>query len=379
MNTVATDLVNVAKTIAAPRPPQPEEEQFHNALRARTPRALVTPALIALNLAFFIVMVFGSGAPKDPETLVRWGANFGPRTTNGEWWRLVTALFVHSGYLRLFVNIAGLAQAGLMLERLVGPLAFATTFFAAGILPGLKDISEQPIGVSVGASAAIFGIYGLLVASFLLGLRRRSPATIPLSALRRLAPAAGVFILYNVALGGPPHLAGLMLGFACGIVLAFGVSDRKPSPLRVAIVVAAAAVAAVAAAVPLRGIADVRPEIARIAALDDRTTSAYDAAVLRFRNGRMTAEALARYIDREILPDLTAALARLRAIHGVPRQHQSIVAAADEYLRLRQDSFRLRAEGLRKGSMQKLQQAERREAAAREALEKIAPVEPPGG
>jgi hypothetical protein len=61
----------------------------------------------------------------------------------------------------------------------------------------------------------------------------------------------------------------------------------------------------------------------------------------------------------------------LLAIRGVPAQHRPIVASADEYLRLRQDSFRLRLEGLRKSSMKTLQQAEVKEIAAREALEKV--------
>jgi rhomboid protease GluP len=320
-------------------------------------------------------MALGSGPLGDPETLVGWGASFGPRTTNWEWWRLVTALFVHSSLIHLLANIAGLVQAGLIVERLVGPLAFATTYFVAGILPGLIDISAQPVGVSFGPSAAIFGIYGLLALRFLVGMRYRSLATtIPLPALKRLAPAAGVFMLYNLTAGGPPHFAGLVLGFVCGIVLAIGASE-KPSPRRIATIGAAAAIATLVAAVPLHGIADVRPEIAQIVALDERTTSGYDAVVVRFRKGRITAEALARHIDREIVPEFSAALERVRALQGVPRQHRAIVASAEDYLRLRLDSFRLRAEGLRKSSMPKLQQAERIEGDARDALDMIKSVD----
>jgi membrane associated rhomboid family serine protease len=373
---LADDLTNVTYSIIGH--PTRQEAQFHDALRARTPQVVATLALAALNAAVFILMVLGSGPLGDPETIVRWGGNFGPRTTNWEWWRLVTALFVHSSLIHLLVNIAGLVQAGQIVERLVGPRAFTTTYFVAGILPGLLGISDQPVGVTAGAGPAVFGIYGLLGASFVVGLRHRSPVTIPLPALKRLAPAAGIFLLYNVVAGGP-FVSGLVLGFVCGIALAFGAGDQNPTPRRIAQIAGAAAVVAVVAAVPLHGIADIRPEIARIAALHEHTTSGYDAAAARFRKGRISADALAKHIDREILPNLTAAHERVLALRGVPRQHQPLVAAAEEYLRLHVVSFRLRADGLRKSSMPKLQQAERTEGDARAALEKIKALDPSGG
>jgi len=91
------------------------QEPFREALRARTPRTIVTPVLVALYAIVFSCLLVGSGSLSDPETLIRWGGNFGPRTTNGEWWRLVATTFVHAGALHLLVNIAGLFQLGLVL------------------------------------------------------------------------------------------------------------------------------------------------------------------------------------------------------------------------------------------------------------------------
>jgi membrane associated rhomboid family serine protease len=328
-----------------------ECEPFRDALRARTPWALVTPTLVALNVTIFLFMLFGAGALSDPQTLVGWGGNFGPRTTNGEWWRLVTSMFVHSGMLQLLVNVAGLVSIGFILERLVGPLAFAAVYVAAGVLACLVSLYVHPLAVSVGASGAIFGLYGLLLASSIWAVLNRSSVTIPLTAVKRLGPAAAVFILYNVAndgLDSTAKLAGLVAGFVCGIVLARRVNDGTPPARHVAAAMAATVAIAVAAAVVLHGVTDVRPEMARVVAVEDRTASAYQTAVDRFKNGRISADALAQTIDQTIVPELQAADSRLKALDRVPHEQQPLLAAAQDYLRLRFESWRLRAEGLRK-------------------------------
>jgi membrane associated rhomboid family serine protease len=347
-----------------------ECEPFRNALRERTRWPLVTAALIALNATVFVFMLFGAGALSDPITLVGWGGNFGPRTTNGEWWRLLTSVFVHSGMLHLLANLIGLVQIALILERLVGRLAFAAVYVTAGVFASMVSLSAYPLAVSVGASGAIFGLYGLLLASAIWGLLHRSIVTIPLMAVPRLVPAAAVFILYNVStdgLGINAELAGLLAGLACGLFLARGVSDGQPPARHVAAAMAVAVVIAVASAVTLRGVTDVRPEIERVVRLEDRTASAYQTAVNQFRRGRITSEAVAQLIDRTIEPELLAADARLKAVNGVPREQQPLVASAEEYLRLRYESWRLRAEGLRKTDLLTLQEARDTGAASSES------------
>ena len=333
---------------------RPECDAFREALRVRTPWVLVTPALIALNVTVFVVMLRGGGALSAPQTLAAWGGNFGPLTTNGGWWRLVASMFVHSGMLHLLVNIAALIQIGLILERLVGPWVVATVYITAGTLASLVSLSAHTVAVTVGASGAIFGLYGLLLASSIWGLFPRSSVTIPLHTLKRLGPAAAVFVLYSMAsdhLQFLAELTGLVAGFVWGLVLARGVSHRKPEPRWAAAAMAATVVIAVASAFSLRGIADVKPEMERVVALEDRTVRAYQTAAEGFRKGRITAEALALLIDRTIMPELQAADARVKALEKVPLEHQPLVASAEEYLRLRSESWRLRAEVLRKTNM----------------------------
>ena len=350
-----------------------EPDPFHDALRARTPWPIVTAALVALNAGIFIGMIFGAGAIADPATLVAWGGNVGPRTSNGEWWRLVTAMFVHSGFWHLVINMAGLVQLGIMLERLVGHFAFAALYLAAGVFASLVTLFAAPLTVSVGATGAIFGLYGLLVASIVWGMVQRSTVTIRLKAMKPMAPAAAFFVLYAVATSREDgaELAGLVTGLLCGLVLARGVGERKPPARRIAVAVAATLVIAAALAVPVRGMSDARPEIARVLAFEDRTVLAYQAAVNQFKLGAISAKALAVVIERTIVPELQSMRTRVKAIERVPPIQKGLLTSAEEYLRLRDQSWRLRAEGLHKSSMRTLRQADEAEHTSLEAFEQL--------
>ena len=355
---------------------------LRDALRARTRWPVVTPALLAVNAAVFVLMHCLPGALDDPDTLVGWGANFAPRTTNGEWWRLVTMLFVHPSLLHLLATIAGLLPLGLLLERLVGSVAFATVFLAAGVLAGLVGLSTSAVAVSVGASGAIFGVYGLLSASIIWGAMANPHTPIPVTTVNRVIAPAVVFVLYNLAndsVGIPGEVAGFFTGFLGGIVLARGVIHYKPPARRSAVAGVAALVLALAFAVPLRGTGDVRGDIERVVALETGTAGAYDEAVDRFRQGRVTAASLARQIDETIVPELQKARAHLEGIERVPKEQQPLIAAAREYLTLREKAWRLRADALHKASLPALREADRMERASLEPFQRIRSVKGPKG
>jgi membrane associated rhomboid family serine protease len=327
---------------------------------------------------------------------------------------------VHVGFLQLVANIAGLLQIGITLERMLGHLTVLTVYLSAGIFAGLESLSAHPIGVSSGASGAIFGIYGLLLATLMWGkLHLRSiaaadapqaqeglslrellltpepaqvdtPAStdadgtehgahvaIPLKTLARIAPFAGLFLLYNVASDGltTAELSGLVSGFTCGLVLARHARERKAPIYQVAAAMAIALVIVAVSAVLMRGVADVRPEIARVLALEERTAGAYEKAVGQFKNGALSAQALAKMINQSIVPELQSERARLKAITGVPHEHKPLVDGAEEYFRLRDESWRLRSDALNRSNMMALRAADRSERASLEALERIRTVE----
>ena len=367
----------MGETWGAVRSRRTRSDPFGEALDARSGAAFLTWILVFLNVAVFISMVAGPGAVGDPGTLERWGASVAPLTTNDQWWRLIAAAFVHAAFVPLVVDLLGLWQAGVFVERIVGHAAFAGVYLACAVLGAAIGLSLEPMAVTTGASGAVFGIYGVLLATLVRGLQRRSPLTIPVNVLRTLAPAAAVFILYYTSTAGAVRTAGAVTfatGFAIGLVLAKDVDERKAPIPRVLVLTAAALAIAAAIAAPMRGTTDVRPELARLVAVEERTARVYQAAVEQFKLGAIKAPVLAQLIDRSILPELHDAQARLDAVRGVAREHQPLVADAKEYLRLRSESWRVRSAALRKSSMRMLRDADEKERTSLGALDRIKPA-----
>jgi rhomboid protease GluP len=348
---------------------------FYAALKARTRWTLVTPSIVAAYLVVFVLLALGGGDLSDPETLIEWGGSIGPRTTNGEWWRLGAAMFVHVGVIHLIAEIAGLIQIGLLVERLVGRLAFAVVYFSAGVLAGVWSIALHAVSVHVGAAGAIFGVYGLLMASMVLGLIQRSSLTVPVSVLKGLWPGIVIFIAYHILTEGLASEAmqvGLVTGFVGGLLVGGRLISDKPPVRRVCAMMSATVAIAVLFAAPLRGLADVTDEVARVREVEERTARFYDTAVDRFKRGRLSAPELATFADR-IGGELQSIQAEFASLDNIPPEHWTMVQKAAEYLTLRQDSWRLRAEGLRAGHARTLQQADVVERSALAALESAVP------
>lgn len=351
--------------------PPSGDDSFHVALKARTRWAPLTPAIAAAYFVVFALMVVEPGTVSDPQTLTDWGANIGPRTTNGEWWRLVTATFTHAGMIHLLAEMAGLVQVGLLAERLVGSLAFGVVYLAAGALASVWTLNAHPLSVQTGAAGAIFGVYGLLAASLLMGQLQRSTFTVPLAVLKGLLPGVAVFTVYHMVTEGlvsDSMKAGLMMGFTAGMVVAGRMTSGRPPVRRVCAVSATALAIVFALAAPLRGIADVTGDVARVKEAETRTAKTYDAAVDRFKNGRMTAAELASLADG-IGGELKSVQGALPAVENIPAEQGQTLQKTAEYLRLRRESWRLRAEGLRAGHTRTLQQADAAEQSALSALD----------
>ena len=335
-----------------------ECDAFFAALRKRTPRVIVTPSLIVFTAAF---------------TFVSWSG------TSDELWHRTITMFAHARVLDLLISSVCLLQLGFILERLVGPLVFTAIYVATGAAAAIIGLALTPNGISIGAPASVLGLYGLLLVTSIWGVIRRSRLTIPLKVAQRLAPVAAVFIVYHLAMrdfGNAAFVTAFIGGLIAGIVAAREVNNGTPSmrPITAAmaaLLVMSSVYSLVVVHRPVNATADVRPELERVIAVEYRTAGLYDEAVARFRKGRLNAQALAQLIEKTIVPELQAVNARLTALQDVAPNDRPLVATIEEFLKLRDESWRLRAAALIRSDMGALRQADSKERDSLEALERI--------
>ena len=202
---------------------------------APTPtRPWLTRALTVANAAVFLVMAVAGIDVLRPGPLdyIDWGSNFAPLTAGGEWWRLLSAMFLHFGPLHLLFNAWALWAIGSLVERLFGHVRFGAIYAVAGLAGGLASIAWNPLVNSAGASGAIFGIIGAQLAFF-----TRSGHRLPSGVVRAQRNSTLAFIAYSVTFGfivpgidNAAHLGGLASGFAMGWLLArpLGALARPP-------------------------------------------------------------------------------------------------------------------------------------------------------
>ncbi|HVZ71303.1 MAG TPA: rhomboid family intramembrane serine protease [Polyangia bacterium] len=223
---------------------------FVASLRAVTPRVGVVPTIVALNVLVYVALGVAGVSWMSPTVadLVKWGGNYGPRTLGGQPWRILTGAFLHAGALHIAMNMFALWNAGLLVERIFGPARTALIYLFAATTAGLASVALHPMIVSVGASGAVFGVYGAL-GGFLL----RERGSIPQPVLRRLGRVAGTFVVYNVLFGltqkaidNAAHGGGLVGGFLAGAWLARPLVVGRASQLGRALIVLAASVAGIA-------------------------------------------------------------------------------------------------------------------------------------
>ena len=201
-----------------------EHSDFAEQLFSATPRAPVGPVLIALNIVVFALMALNGVAVLDPKTsdLLAWGANYAPLTTDGQWWRLLTAAFLHGGVLHLGLNMWALYVLAPVVERVYGNAFFLIVYLFSALAGSAASILWKQHVVSVGASGAVFGVYGALLVYLVV-----QKGSLPSSVLQQLYASALPFVGYNLVYGfigtgidNAAHVGGLLGGLLMGAVLA---------------------------------------------------------------------------------------------------------------------------------------------------------------
>jgi rhomboid protease GluP len=210
-----------------------ERAAFASTLLQVTPNAPITPALIVANAIMFVIATaLGGGLlVSDPAVMIRLGTDYTPLTLGGQWWRLLTSTFLHFGLLHIALNMWALYVNGLVAERIFGSVRYLVIYLVAGLTGSVSSLLWHPIVNGAGASGAIFGVLGSLLAFFLL-----RKGGLPASVAKAQRTSAGVFVVYSllngVRYGGidnAAHLGGLVGGFVMGLILARPLNPERNS------------------------------------------------------------------------------------------------------------------------------------------------------
>lgn len=194
---------------------------------------IATPILIDINILVFILMVASGVGILNPDTLplLKWGADFGPLTLTGDWWRTVTYNFIHIGGFHLAMNIYAFMFVGLFLEQLIGSRRMFASYFLTGLCSAAFSLYMHGETISAGASGAIFGLYGIFLAFLLFhGIAKEERKAL----LSNILIFVGYNLIYGLKEGidNAAHIGGLLSGFLLGIIYVFSNQFEKPDARR---------------------------------------------------------------------------------------------------------------------------------------------------
>lgn len=248
---------------AAFRQEHEENEVFHDRIDYWSPSTPVIWGLLVANIGIFALMWYARqhykaelaeplrqlfalrpelAASLHAQQLVEWGSNYGRKTLTGEWWRLFTSMFLHGSIWHLGFNMLALWQVGCLTERVFGSARFVGLYVLAGLSGGVASllwglrrsiatvlwgvneaaVSWNPHVNTVGASGAIFGVIGGLLA-FL----SRANSGVPPTVVTELRGSLLPFLLFSLWMGfiyphtdNAAHIGGLVGGWLAGHLLA---------------------------------------------------------------------------------------------------------------------------------------------------------------
>ena len=327
----------------------------------------VTMLLITLNGLIFGLMLLEGVHPMQPtvEALVRWGANFGPKTTQGQWWRLGTCMFLHIGLIHLLFNMLALWNVGGLMERLLGRTGFVVLYGLSGVFSSIVSVAWHPGVVSAGASGAIFGVYGGLLAFVL--RHRDLPHYQFLASLRNNTLA---FLGYNLLFGFfqqgidmAAHVGGLLGGFGLGLLLMPLSLHRSlvRQRLRSGLIGVLGVGLLWGLTTYLPHAEDVESRLQQFAKLDTTTLTTFQHAITALQQQKTTEAEVRRLIVQEMLPPWKAQREQLQRLATratlAPRQH-TLVTIVLQYMQARQEGWELLYDGLRTKNARTLKQAQ---------------------
>jgi rhomboid protease GluP len=201
----------------------------------------VTVAIVGLNVLVYVVMVLRGASPllPSPQDAIRFGADVGALTFGGQWWRLITSMFVHFGIFHIGLNMWCLWNLGRAAERLMGRFSYLLAYMVSGTFGSIASVYWHPEAAGAGASGAIFGLAGVLVSYIYL---KKTPSNLQLNS--RFLGSLGTFIFYNLVFGeavhiisNAAHIGGLVMGLVVGALLPSSSAPESSRRARLSLVV----------------------------------------------------------------------------------------------------------------------------------------------
>jgi membrane associated rhomboid family serine protease len=175
---------------------------------------IVTKTLIAVNVLVFLVnLAQGASLGRNGGQLFIDGVLYGPAVADGEWWRLITAAFLHGGIIHLAFNMYFLWLVGQPVEAMIGRWRFIVLYFVSALAGSAGALLFAPETVTVGASGALFGLLGAAVVFEQQGMHVLGGSAIGIAAIN----FAITLLVPGISLGG--HLGGFVGGALCGLAL----------------------------------------------------------------------------------------------------------------------------------------------------------------
>lgn len=319
---------------------------FHRDLAALVPRAWCTPALAAAIVGMFLTLSVSGVSMWQPvaSDFIPWGANFGPKTMNGQWWRLETCTFLHSGAFHLVFNLLALLGIGRLIERLLGNIGFLLACVVTGVAGSLVSLLWNPTVVCVGVSGVVFGLYGIL-----LGFLTRGRGTIPIAVVRELRNSGLSFVGYNLVfsmtasgIDHGAHLGGLAAGLVLGFILGRPLDSRFLATRTIRnVVMAAVGVIGIGSAIaalpdPPR---DTGTEAAALANAEREVLTNYAQLIERAQRGQVDDARVADELETEILPAWRRLREGWRSLRSAPGTRADLFDGIDKCLGLREESW----------------------------------------
>ena len=174
----------------------------------------VAKGLVALNVGIYLLQL-AQGAPVQANagSIFFNGALFGPAVADGDWWRLITAAFLHYGPIHLAMNMIALWLFGPALEAALGSARFLLLYVAAGLAGSAGALLATPDAVTVGASGAIYGVFGAILVLERQGTYVFGGSVIPLLVIN----FAFTLFIPGISKGG--HIGGFLGGALAILVL----------------------------------------------------------------------------------------------------------------------------------------------------------------